>query len=81
MDTTTLVIIAGVVIVLVGAGAGIGFMRWKAQSKAKADEFHHFRCPGCGRKLRYRVRQVGNKGQCSHCGHNIVFPSVPRSAR
>jgi hypothetical protein len=46
--------------------------------KAEAP-FHHFRCPGCRRRLRYRTKQVGHAGSCSHCGRNLTFPPVSES--
>jgi hypothetical protein len=43
------------------------------------EEYYHFRCPGCRRRLRYRAKQIGHKGQCSHCGRDLVFPHTSES--
>jgi hypothetical protein len=74
MDPTIIVgIVVGVL--LVGGGAFL-LLRWRAQQQqARGEEYYHFRCPGCKRRLRFRARQSGNKGQCSHCRKDIVFPS------
>ena len=70
-------LIVGIVIGLLAVAGGLFlFVRWRAQQQqARADEYYHFRCPGCKRRLRFRARQSGNKGRCSHCGKDIVFPS------
>jgi len=47
--------------------------------KPKEDPFLHFRCPGCKRRLRYRERQVGHHGTCSHCGQSLTFPPASQS--
>ena len=46
----------------------------------REEPFHHFRCPKCRRRLRYRARQVGHAGQCSHCGSKLTFPPVGSDA-
>jgi hypothetical protein len=73
MDTQTVVLIAGAVVVLVG-----GYLLWARLRAAPEEPVHHFRCPGCHRRLRYRARQVGHRGVCSHCGQHLFFPPVPR---
>jgi hypothetical protein len=42
----------------------------------KEELYFHFRCPGCKRRLRYREKQVGHRGSCSHCKTNITFPPM-----
>jgi len=79
MDTTTLVLIAGAVAVLVLAGGGYLFVRRRERRQATAEAFFHFRCPGCQRRLRFRARQAGHRGQCSHCGHDVTFPRAGHS--
>jgi predicted RNA-binding Zn-ribbon protein involved in translation (DUF1610 family) len=79
MGTTEWVIVGVVIAGVVGlAVSGYRFAMKKARI-AKAEEILHFRCPGCKRRLRFRARQAGNKGKCSHCGHDIVFPHPSQS--
>jgi hypothetical protein len=78
METTTLVLLGILLLALAGAGSVL-LVRWRRQQRAKGEEFLHFRCPGCQRRLRYRARQAGNRGECSHCGHGITFPPGSRS--
>jgi hypothetical protein len=40
----------------------------------KEEEFFHFRCPNCKRKLRYSARQAGHKGMCNSCKGTLTFP-------
>lgn len=47
--------------------------------KPKEEPFFHFRCPGCKRRIRYRERQVGHTGVCSHCGQSLTFPPTALS--
>jgi hypothetical protein len=75
MDTTTYVLV-GLGVALVLAVVGWVYLRTRAP---REETFYHFRCPGCRRRLRYRARQVGHAGQCSHCGGKIVFPSLGQS--
>jgi hypothetical protein len=77
MDPVLLVVVAGTVVLL--ACGGYLFWLLRRQRRAWEEEFHHFRCPGCRRRLRFRARQVGHKGKCSHCGHDVIFPSVAES--
>jgi hypothetical protein len=74
MDTTTGVLIVGAILALVGGYFLYGRLRTKPE-----EPYYHFRCPGCGRRLRFRERQVGHRGQCSHCGEGLVFPPVSKS--
>jgi hypothetical protein len=80
MDTTTLLVTSGV-IVLLAAGGCLGFLlvRRRGRRRDKARAVHHFRCPGCKRRLRFSARQVGHKGKCSNCGHDVTFPLVSQS--
>jgi hypothetical protein len=45
----------------------------------KEEEFYHFRCRGCRRRLRYRRVQEGHTGKCSHCGQALIFPPVSQA--
>jgi hypothetical protein len=77
MEPMTLVLVAGAIIAL--AGGGYLFMRLQGRRREAAAAFHHFRCPGCQRRLRFNARQVGHKGECAHCGHEVTFPLVSQS--
>jgi len=70
-------LIAGAVVIAGGVAFLINMQRTKR--KAAADAFYHMRCDGCQRRLRYRARQVGHKGKCSHCGREITFPPTSLS--
>ena len=67
-------LVVGALVVVVGIAWFISWQR--AKRKAEAETFYHMRCTGCQRRLRYRARQVGNKGKCSHCGRDITFPPI-----
>jgi rRNA maturation endonuclease Nob1 len=68
--------------VLVGAGvvvAGVlGYLLVQARGK-KEEPYYHFRCVGCKRRIRFRARQAGHKGNCSNCGRDLVFPPISES--
>jgi hypothetical protein len=71
MTTTTSVL------VVLGAALAVAAVAWVYLRRVPGEEpFHHFRCPGCRRRLRYQARQAGHAGQCSSCGRKIVFPPV-----
>jgi hypothetical protein len=79
MDTMTLVVSVGAVLVLAAVG-GYGLVRWRGERRRAAEAvFYHFRCPGCQRRLRFQARQAGHKGQCSHCGQGVTFPATSQS--
>jgi DNA-directed RNA polymerase subunit RPC12/RpoP len=77
MDLPTLLALLGVIIAL--AGGGYLLYRWKSQNRPDPDEYYHFRCPGCKRRLRYRAIQVGRKGKCSNCGGIVIFPPLSQA--
>ena len=74
MDTTILLVVVGVVIVL---AFGV-FLFLKGRPK-KEEPYSHFRCRNCRRRLRYLKRQVGHKGKCSNCGKELIFPPLSQS--
>jgi hypothetical protein len=77
MDMSVGLIIGLVVGGLVVVMGVIWLVNWqRAKRKQAEDTFYHMRCNGCNRRLRYRARQVGNKGKCSHCGKEITFPPI-----
>jgi hypothetical protein len=71
MDEKIWFVVAGAVVV-VGVGAFLLVKRMR--SGPKVEEYLHFRCPGCKRRLRFHSRQTGHSGQCSHCGNKLTFP-------
>ena len=75
MFTTTNLLIGGALVLV---AAIVIYLVIRARP-AKEEAFHHFRCPGCKRRIRYRTRQVGHKGNCSNCGRDLVFPPVALS--
>ena len=77
MDPT--ILLAIVVTATAIAGGAYLFTRLKGRRRAEDGTVYHFRCPGCGRRLRFHSRQVGRKGKCSHCGKEITFPTVAQS--
>jgi hypothetical protein len=62
-------------IVIVVAGVIGGWIYFRGRQPPE-QPYYHFRCAGCGRRLRYRARQVGHKGGCSHCGREVIFPPI-----
>jgi hypothetical protein len=79
-DMTGLIVLGSIVGVFAVGSSCYLFVKWKkAQQTAKGEEVYHFRCPGCNRRLRFRARQVGNKGKCSHCGGVVVFPPISQA--
>jgi LPXTG-motif cell wall-anchored protein len=70
-----------VVLVIVGAIAalGVGVFMFLRKRRHVEEEFSHFRCPKCRRRLRYVSRQVGHKGQCSHCHTDLIFPPLSQA--
>ncbi len=73
-DTTTLLLLIGVPVVLLAVG-GFFYMRFR---NPKQEAVYHFRCPSCNRKLRYYARQVGHRGMCGHCKEQLTFPALQR---
>jgi len=63
-----------VLLVLLGLGAAVGVFIWM-RNRPTEEEFCHFNCPGCGRRFRYRPKQIGHKGQCPHCDTRFTFPA------
>jgi len=64
-------------VALVLVALGIGAYRFvRARIGQREEPFLHFRCPGCKRRIRFRAKQAGHSGQCSHCGNKLTFPSA-----
>jgi ribosomal protein L37AE/L43A len=76
MFNTTLLISLGAIFV-VALGVCL-YVRWR---KPKEEGYAHFKCPGCRRRLRYKRKQVGHKGECSNCGRALVFPPISETSK
>jgi hypothetical protein len=73
MDTVTLTVLlllAGILVL-----GGYLFVRLR---QPREEPYYYFHCPGCGRKLRYRARQVGHHGMCPRCNQHWTFPPIPK---
>jgi hypothetical protein len=71
MSTWLWVALASGLVVLAG-----GVLYFRRRSGQAADEYLNFNCPGCGRKLRYRIKQAGHSGMCPRCSRPLVFPKA-----
>jgi hypothetical protein len=78
-DATTLAVLAVAAFALAGGGLAYWLLRRGGRLREARAAFHHFRCPKCRRRLRFQSRQVGHKGECSHCGNPVTFPPVSQS--
>jgi DNA-directed RNA polymerase subunit RPC12/RpoP len=74
VNTTVLILIVAGVAVL-----GAGVFVWMRARGPKEEAVYHFRCLGCNRRLRFRAKQTGRAGKCSHCGRDLVFPHPSKS--
>lgn len=74
MDATIGIVIVVSLVALAG-----GVFVWLRSRTPKEEPILHFRCPGCSRRLRFRARQAGNAGRCSHCGRDLKFPPASQS--
>jgi hypothetical protein len=77
MDATVLLVLAGGALAVAGICLTLVILR--RQRREREQEVHHFRCPGCQRRLRFYLRQVGHSGKCSYCGHKLTFPPVSQA--
>jgi hypothetical protein len=77
MTLLILLVVAGVVAAL-GVGA---YLFVRSRGGPAEESYLHFRCPGCKRRLRYRAKQAGHKGQCSHCSVPITFPPASQAIK
>jgi hypothetical protein len=71
MQPVTIIVIIGVVLI----AAAVVYLVVRSR-RPKEEPYHHFNCPNCRRRLRYRERQVGHPGQCPQCKSPLVFPSI-----
>jgi DNA-directed RNA polymerase subunit RPC12/RpoP len=74
MTPTTLALVAGA-----AAALAVGGYLLLRRRGGREEPYYHFRCPTCRRRLRFRARQAGHTGQCSHCGHGVTFPPTSQS--
>jgi hypothetical protein len=41
----------------------------------------HFRCPGCGARIKAPVQLIGRKKHCPGCNHSLLVPrAIPEDA-
>jgi hypothetical protein len=60
-------------IVAVALSATGGYVLLRARPRQE-EPMHHFECPFCRRRLRYRGDRAGHKGMCPLCRKHLVFP-------
>jgi DNA-directed RNA polymerase subunit RPC12/RpoP len=72
--TSKAVPIALVSVLALLLAANILFALRGRRKQVKEETFFHYWCPKCGRKLRYRERQIGRLARCPLCERPIVFP-------
>jgi hypothetical protein len=75
MFNTTLLIVVGAIVFL-----ALGVWLFFRAKHSREEGYAHFKCPGCRRRLRYKRRQVGHKGECSNCGRGLVFPPISETS-
>jgi hypothetical protein len=56
------------------AFAAIGVFLFLWNRPPAEEEYFHFNCPGCKRRLRYKPQQAGRKGACPRCKESFMFP-------
>jgi predicted RNA-binding Zn-ribbon protein involved in translation (DUF1610 family) len=64
-----------IVMLTFGVLGALAFI-WARWRPTPADEVQHFRCPGCGQKLRYLARKGGRPGACPNCRKQWTLPAV-----
>jgi cbb3-type cytochrome oxidase cytochrome c subunit len=77
MEDIDITVVLAIVVVI--AGLAVGVFMFIRSRRTVEEAFSHFRCPKCRRRLRYVSRQVGHKGQCSHCHTQLVFPPLSQA--
>jgi hypothetical protein len=72
MDTMQLSLYVGLPAAIIIAALVVWFL--KARDAQGDGGLLYFRCPGCGRRIRYVKKQVGHQGMCSNCKTRLIFP-------
>ena len=72
MTTPTVLVLLALGALAVAAGVWV-YLR---QRPAPEEPIYHFRCPDCGRRLRYRKAKEGREAKCPGCRSRITFPPV-----
>ena len=73
-------VVTGLVLLALGGAVAVAVWAYLRSRTPTEEPFHHFRCPGCQRRLRYRARRVGHTGRCPQCGLKFTFPPVGSDA-
>ena len=72
----TTLVVCFVLLVLVHA---VFLVRQRAAANKEDEDYYLVNCRKCGRRLRYRERQVGQLAKCPMCRTVIMFPKLPES--
>jgi hypothetical protein len=67
-----IILLVALAVILVG----VGLLLYRSRP-AKEEPVHHFNCPNCNRRLRYRGKQAGHHGACPRCKQPFLFPAIP----
>ncbi len=69
----------GATLLLIGVAgvASLVLFRYFWRPAPVADPVYTVRCPGCGRKLRYRGSRAGRHGVCPACKLRFQYPTTP----
>lgn len=64
---------------VVGASLAVGVVAyfWLRRRRPASEVHYHFRCPGCGQKIRYSADKAGRAAACPHCRQRWTFPLTP----
>jgi hypothetical protein len=79
-SATIPIILGAIFALLLATHIGIN-LRAYYTGRGGPEVFYYVHCNGCGRKLRYRDRQIDHLGRCPLCQKPIRFPKPPSAAR
>jgi uncharacterized paraquat-inducible protein A len=71
-NPTIAFVLAAIFVVLVAVHAAVVLRGWSV--RGKDEDLYYIHCRKCGRKLRFRERQIGHIGRCPLCQTPIRFP-------